>query len=933
MIYINHKIKQIISVLLILSFVLPFANFAKALDLPQAPPEVYPGGAPPSGGSGVWGWLGSAAACIGGATTGVGATVGCSGLAGKLTKFVGGKAGGLLNRGLEMGMDSIAASVKKNILNKLYQKMLDYISGEGGQVLDWGQMGTDAADEATGLLLDQIAKATINPEIDLCNPWDNFGSNNTETLSRLQIILGQKPKQEEQWSCKATNIAEAGEQFFNNFEGGWDAWLEVSTQPMANPYGQYLWAIENKTNLTNQLTEEKQNLAIGGSGFLGQEKLIAWHWLDADNKLVELNSSNCPGEIFEKYYCDCSASEDLWQTPNNVKNGQYKAKNGEILIIDDSEVVTPGSVFASAASNILMKDVRAAEAGDASVLEHYVAKLMDDVFGALTTRGIRGLSNILEKDNEDSSIDGFHITSRKEQINASVEEGAFSALKDTYEETLFSLNTILEKKTDLKLLVADVANVNDLYGKSKDFYYCAMNKCTKQEYNYCAEIYPDDFLESCGENCNKKKNTCLNEKCGHIQDLLEKSRCESNNQGACNQRVEDCLAKKILDPDCAKPDSDLANCQQEGWDYCVIPKAPGPIHDSPEVQKAYAVFTETISLKDDSVKKQKIDRVDYGGFVDDCQTDSFDSECWALLPDEKSYNDCLQGKYKTCLVQKTQGLLNIEQYMLWNKSIINCLESEQKALCSESEDNGKTIEIPSTAHYAISGYENIREFYNSFKTTKNKESEEFWQDKLVFHVSKKEKYYSSGIDGYRYINFKRKQLRDFYKMQYKITETECGDGCDIKELANVLSRNKQSRALKMDTWNNNSYKDQWDRKMRELELEKSKDDPDENKIKKLEEDLAQIEKNSGNLNKEIEGLNIIIDILQKEYDNKTNQMVELIAEIDGVARASDIDNQITEAEKYADQDFINAEKKKIENYLKLLDCSDNEKETKPTSPH
>jgi len=176
----------------------------------------------------------------------------------------------------------------------------------------------------------------------------------------------------------------------------------------------------------------------------------------------------------------------------------------------------------------------------------------------------------------------------------------------------------------------------------------------------------------------------------------------------------------------------------------------------------------------------------------------------------------------------------------------------------------------------------------------------------------------------------------------------CQNGCDLEELANTLSGKKQARALQMDTFNKNTFKTKWEKKNAELEQEKSKAEQNQESIKTLEGALEKIKTDAETLNFEIKELNEEIENLQKVYDQATEELVAMLAEVDGIINNTKVNKQLEDAKNFMGESFVevydngktktklwvDAEIDKIRAYMDspTLKCDQNAKTQKPPKP-
>ena len=156
--------------------------------------------------------------------------------------------------------DSIVTMAAKFLIRKIVDDLADWLRGgaEGKPrfIQDFGKYLKEAADNAGGLLLEQILKDDAKL---LCEPW------------RLQIVLDvfrpQRDSFEFDAECKISDIIAAAkkagvdvtiEDSIEDFSiGGWDALLTMSLDDGSNPIGSYFRTLGELEKRTAFETEKK----------------------------------------------------------------------------------------------------------------------------------------------------------------------------------------------------------------------------------------------------------------------------------------------------------------------------------------------------------------------------------------------------------------------------------------------------------------------------------------------------------------------------------------------------------------------------------------------------------------------------------------------------------------------------------------------------
>lgn len=146
------------------------------------------------------------------------------------------------NNAKEKYQDCIAWMAAKFMVRKIVDDLAKWIrGGANGKprfIQDFGKYLTEAADTASGLLLEQIL-GKEDAQL-LCKPW------------RMQIVLDifDKVKRDKfsfKAQCKISDIIENYEEFYDDFsKGGWPAFLTVVLDDGSNPIGSYLMTLSEK---------------------------------------------------------------------------------------------------------------------------------------------------------------------------------------------------------------------------------------------------------------------------------------------------------------------------------------------------------------------------------------------------------------------------------------------------------------------------------------------------------------------------------------------------------------------------------------------------------------------------------------------------------------------------------------------------------------
>lgn len=167
--------------------------------------------------------------------------------------------------------------VKDKALNAIVNKTVLFIenAGRGGEkqrplyIEDWDNF----LEEAKDIAIEELVGETRSAQ--LCN----IAGFETEADLRAWaegIIKPQPLFREDLPICSTEEKIENIQGFVESFEGGWDTWLKITTQPKHNIYGAYLLLQSAKTAEETKAAETEKTKAIAGGGWLSQEQCVKW---------------------------------------------------------------------------------------------------------------------------------------------------------------------------------------------------------------------------------------------------------------------------------------------------------------------------------------------------------------------------------------------------------------------------------------------------------------------------------------------------------------------------------------------------------------------------------------------------------------------------------------------------------------------------------
>ena len=163
----------------------------------------------------------------------------------------------------ELTLDGLMWAMAKQTLSNMVTSIINWINtgfeGSPSFVQDLDRFLLNAADETLGLYLEQMADLSF-----LCDPF------RLDVRIALATIKSET-RDNSAPSCTITGALENIESFMSgNFnEGGWDAWLEITTKPETyTAYGQYLTSERLAESKVEEAKKRESTLLNYGSGFL-----------------------------------------------------------------------------------------------------------------------------------------------------------------------------------------------------------------------------------------------------------------------------------------------------------------------------------------------------------------------------------------------------------------------------------------------------------------------------------------------------------------------------------------------------------------------------------------------------------------------------------------------------------------------------------------
>lgn len=246
-------------------------------------------------------------------------------------------------------LDTLATAVAKALIRQITADVVNWINsgfeGSPAFLTNPGSFFLDAADQVTGEFLAKYG----GPLTDLCSPFS--------IDIRLALSFKYHPKTQQKYACtigaiiKNSKNAVAGASI-NGFtagdfrQGGWPAFVSLTTEPQNNIYGAYLMADSELSIRVANAQIAKKDEVSNGKGFLSWRNPDCKKSVEAYNQQVDTNIKQKLNDKFN----DPTAlnfgegSQVNYSNPVSSVGGEaaYTRKS-----VNDCPVETPGSLIVS----------------------------------------------------------------------------------------------------------------------------------------------------------------------------------------------------------------------------------------------------------------------------------------------------------------------------------------------------------------------------------------------------------------------------------------------------------------------------------------------------------------------------------------------------------------------------------------------------------
>lgn len=366
----------------------------------------------------------------------------------------------------ELVLDGIAYMIAKQFLRAMTTSVVNWInSGFNGSpsfVTDPGQFFADIGDRLVGDFIAQNGDLRY-----LCSPFS--------IDIRIALALRYRPHQRNRYDCTLSsvirNVTRAGQNAsINGFtagdfsQGGWPAFVSLSTEPQNNVYGAYLLASnEISSRISHSVGQQRDELGQG-KGFLSWRKCKPVP-LEGEEGFIGPAQENPLSEdqSAEAAYYNARSGNGSYNSSE-----QYPSSNRQ----QTCEVQTPGSVIAGSLETQLGSPVRELELADE--FNEIVNALFAQLVRTVLTGGLRGASGSGPSD-QTSYINQL-------QRNSASETATLNSFRETFIRTIDNTYLAATKtyKQNKDAALALVVNAKNIYENAKICYSTRSNATNAQ---------------------------------------------------------------------------------------------------------------------------------------------------------------------------------------------------------------------------------------------------------------------------------------------------------------------------------------------------------------------------------------------------------------------------------------------------------------------
>lgn len=328
----------------------------------------------------------------------------------------------------EFTLDAIAYAIAKQILRQIVSETVNWINsgfeGNPAFLSDPAGFFLGIGDELLGKFLESMELTNF-----LCSPFS--------IDVRIAIAFRYRPFSKRVPSCTLTSVIRNSQNAIeganiNGFtagdfrQGGWPAFVSMTTEPQNNQYGAFIEADNELSIRIGNKTLLKQNDLLQGKGFLSWEKCTDIPMSNGTNSLGPVqNTTPAPTASEELGFIDRDLTSQAGTAPGVPSN--YVQVNAPLVPQKKCETQTPGSVISGQLETTLGSPIRELELADEinEIMNALFAQLIKQVLigglRAATGQGPSDPDSVINRLQQQQVTSGTQLSEIKSSILLSID--------------------------------------------------------------------------------------------------------------------------------------------------------------------------------------------------------------------------------------------------------------------------------------------------------------------------------------------------------------------------------------------------------------------------------------------------------------------------------------------------------------------------------
>ncbi|MEK7184836.1 MAG: hypothetical protein AAB683_01725 [Patescibacteria group bacterium] len=348
----------------------------------------------------------------------------------------------------EYVLDGLVVSLLKQVVRQITASVVNWINsgfeGSPAFIQNPGSFFLDVADQITG---DFLAKSG-GPLSNLCSPFS--------IDIRLALSFKYHPRIQQRYTCTLGKIIENSKNAvegasINGFtagdfkQGGWPAFVSLTTEPQNNPYGAYLTA------------ESELSLRVAGAQIQKKDELNQGRGFLSWQKCTTLNTESTAERSYQ------GTGEGSYDGPERSFEGTGEGFSPE----KRCEIQTPGSVIAGTLDKQLGVPADALNLADEinevvdALFAQLVTQLLQSGLTALSGSGSGDKSSYLSQIQNEANVANNTQTQQVQDAKKTLLQNMDTYIKNSTDDKTnkdASLNTIIATKNNYESVKSCYAN-------------------------------------------------------------------------------------------------------------------------------------------------------------------------------------------------------------------------------------------------------------------------------------------------------------------------------------------------------------------------------------------------------------------------------------------------------------------------------------------